>query len=93
MSFSDSAGHFTSIKIYFVPESELRKMTSDVIMTWYFRYSTSYGKIMVIFGCSVSNYVYLVTSGRKIKFANFQSLGPLLGLSHAKVKVITEVRE
>ena len=93
MSFSDSAVHFTSIMIYFVLEIELKKMTSDVIMTRYFRYPTSYGKIMVSFGFSVSNYVYLVTCGRKIKFANFQSPEPLLGLSHAKVKVITDVRE
>ena len=45
---------------------------------------TSDGKIMAIFGFSVQNYVYLVTFGRKIKFANFQSLGPPLGLSYAK---------
>ena len=46
---------------------------------------------MVIFGFIISKYVCLVIFGRKIKFANFQSLGPLLGTSHAKVKVITEV--
>ena len=82
MSFSDSAGHFTSIMMYFMLESVLR--TSDVIMTWYFHCATSYGKIMVILGFRVSDYVYLVTSGRKIKFANFQSLALLLGLSHSK---------
>ena len=67
----DSADHLTSIMIYFTHEGELRKMTSDVIMTSHFRYATLYGKIMVIFGFSVSNYVYLVTFGRKIKFSNF----------------------
>ena len=76
--------------IYFVLKSKLRKMTFDVIMTWFFRYPTSHGNIMVIFGFSVSKYVCLVTFGKR-KFANFQSLGPLLGPSHAKIKVITEV--
>ena len=33
MSFSDSAGQSTSVMIYFVLENELKKMTSDVIMT------------------------------------------------------------
>ena len=84
MSFLDSAGHFTSIMMYFMLESELRKMTPDVILTWYLRYATSYDKIMVILGFSISNYVYLVTFDRNIKLANFQSLAPLLGLSHSK---------
>ena len=42
-------------------------------------------KLLAIFGFSVPNYVYMVTFGRKIIFANFQSLGPLLGLSHAEL--------
>ena len=84
--------YFTYIFLDFVFESEFRKMASDVIMAWYFRYPISSGKNMVIFGFSVSNYIYLVTCGRK-KIANFQSLGPPLGLSHAQVKVITEVRK
>ena len=75
MSFSDLAGHFTSIKIYFVLESELRKMNSDVIMTWVFPLPTSYGKIMVSFGFSVPNYVYLVTFGKKNKICQFSVTG------------------
>ena len=79
----DSASHFTSIMIYFTLENELRKMTFDVIMTSYFRYGSSCGKIIVIFGFSVSNYVYLVTFGRKIKFSIFANFHAL-GLSRAK---------
>ena len=85
MSFLDSAGHFTSIKIYFVLESELRKMTSDVIMMLYFRYPTSHGKVMVIFGFSISKYVYLVTFGRK-KFANISVTWTSTGTQPCKGK-------
>ena len=66
----DSVGHFTSIMVNFTLKSVLRKMTFDVL-TMYFRYATSYGKILVIFGFSISDYVHLVTSGRKIKFSIF----------------------
>ena len=79
----DSASHFTSIMIYFTLENELRKMTSDVIMTLYFRYGSSCGKIIVISGFSVSNCVYLVTFGRKIKFSIFANFH-VLRLSRAK---------
>ena len=74
----DSVDHFTSIMVYFTLESELSRMTSDVIMKSYFRYGSSYSKIIVIFEFSISNHVYLVTFGRKIKFsifAGFQALG------------------
>ena len=71
MSFLDSAGHFTSILVYFMLKNE----TSDFIMTSYFSYTMSYGKTIAIFRFSIPNYVQLVTFGRKIKFANFQSLG------------------
>ena len=67
----DSADHFTSIMIYFTIESELSKMTSDVIMTSYFRYGSSYGKRIVIFEFSVSNHVYLLTFGKKNKIFDF----------------------
>ena len=50
-------------------------MTSDFIMTSYFRYATSYCKIMAIFGFSVPSHVYLVNFGRKIKVANFSVTG------------------
>ena len=40
-------------------------------MTSYFRYATSYGKIMVLFGFSDPHNVPLVTFGGKIIFFNF----------------------
>ena len=94
MSFSDSVGHFTSILIYFMLESKLWKATSDVIMTSSFRYATPYGKIITIFGFSVSNCIYLVTFDRKIKFSIFYQFSatgtstgtqPCKGLTHSRM--------
>ena len=60
-------------------------MTSDFIMTSYFRLHDviwqNYGNFRIQ---RLELRLSLVTFGRKIKFFNFQSLGPLLGLTHAK---------
>ena len=62
-------------------------MISDVIMTSYFRYATSYDKIMMIFGFSVPNFANLIKFGRNIElsvFSQFSVTGTSAGTQLCK---------